>query len=263
MTPIRRRRTSTRESWWRGKGEWGHASERPCLPCGGLQHADAPKACLTTGAGLRGVAMCRTTGRVRRRYLRSRVSSSPSAVGVRSFSFWQHAGRQTPGSPPPSVTKQAEVEAEIIRLEARVAGPRASVIHIASVIRLFDPRASDAQPRAHQRVTDAMKRSRLLDLCEAASRASSEPLDTRQFAQHIVAAEGWNPEDRTLRITVSHRIGLMPAECERRRTVQRAGERDRATVWRLPGRARSGSRRRRACGGWRSSNRRHPGVLPT
>ena len=131
-------------------------------------------------------------------------------------------------------SKQAEVEAEIQRLEARIAEARASVIHIASVIRLFDPKAPDAQPRAYQAVSKAMKRSRLLDLCEAALRASPEPLDTRQLGQYVVATEGWNAEDRTLRIIVSHRIGLMLAKCERRGMVQRAGERDRATIWRLP-----------------------------
>ena len=131
-------------------------------------------------------------------------------------------------------SKQAEVEAEIQCLEARIAEARASVIHIASVIRLFDPKAPDAQPRAYQAVSKAMKRSRLLDLCEAALRASPEPLDTRQLGQYVVATEGWNAEDRTLRIIVSHRIGLMLAKCERRGMVQRAGERDRATIWRLP-----------------------------
>ena len=130
-------------------------------------------------------------------------------------------------------TKQAEVEAEIARLEARIAEARANVIYIASIIRLFDPQAPDAQPRAYQAVSKAMKRSRLLDLCETALWASPEPLDTPQLGQYVVATEGWDAEDRTLRITVSHRISLMLAKCERRGLVQRAGERDGATVWRL------------------------------
>ena len=129
--------------------------------------------------------------------------------------------------------KQAEVEAEIVRLEARIAEARANVIHIASVIRLFEPKPPDAQPRAYQRATKVMKRSRLLDLYEAALRSSPEPLDTRQPGQRVVAAEGWDAQGRTLRITVSHRIGLMLAKCERRGMVQRVGERDRATVRQL------------------------------
>lgn len=78
-----------------------------------------------------------------------------------------------------------------------------------------------------------MKRSELFHRCKAALAASAEPLSTRERAQAVIVAEGWDYEDHDLRLTVSHRIGCMMGRNERRGLVQGVGRKDAATLWRL------------------------------
>ena len=63
--------------------------------------------------------------------------------------------------------------------------------------------------------------------------ASSEPLSTRELAQAVIAAQGWDYEDRDLRLTVAHRIGCMMGRYERRALVHGVGKKDAATLWKL------------------------------
>ena len=129
--------------------------------------------------------------------------------------------------------KQAEVEASIDTMTARIAEARSDLIHLAATMRLFDPNASDKPAGVYHSATKALRRSEMFALCRAAMEAAAEPLDTRQLARHVVEAEGWDVEDRRLRLTVAHKVGLMMGRMERRRLVERVGERNRATVWRL------------------------------
>lgn len=129
--------------------------------------------------------------------------------------------------------KQAEVEAQIESLTARIAEAKSDLIHLAATMRLFDPAACDRPATVYHCATKALRRTEMFALCRAAMEASEEPLDTRQLARHVVEAEGWDVEDRRLRLTVAHKVGLMMGRMERRRLVERVGERDRATVWRV------------------------------
>ena len=129
--------------------------------------------------------------------------------------------------------KQAEIEASIKSLEARISEARSDLAHVAGTIRLFDPTASERPARAYHSATKGLKRSDLFDRCKAALEASAEPLDTRQLAEHVITVQGWDTDDRCLRLAMAHKVGTMMARFELRGTVQKVGERDRATLWRM------------------------------
>ncbi len=130
--------------------------------------------------------------------------------------------------------KQTEVEQHIDGLLARLANARADLLHLTATIKLFDPTMTEGKPAlGYHGSTRALKRSELFDRCKAALAASPEPLSTRELAQHVITAEGWDYEDRDLRLTVSHRIGCMMGRFERRGVVQGVGKKDAATLWRL------------------------------
>ena len=130
--------------------------------------------------------------------------------------------------------KQADVEQHIDGLNARLANARRDLLHLAATIKLFDPAAADDTPAlGYHGSTKALKRSELFDRCKTALTASSEPLSTRELAQHVITAEGWDYEDRDLRLTVAHRIGCMMGRFERRHVVLNAGTKSGATLWRL------------------------------
>lgn len=129
--------------------------------------------------------------------------------------------------------KQVEIEASIEAMTIRIAEAKCDLIHLGATLRLFDPQADDKPATVYHGATKALNRAAMLALCKAALAASPEPLCTRQLARHIVASEGWDVEDRRLRLTVAHKVGLMLARFEKRGVVAKAGVRDRATVWRL------------------------------
>jgi len=87
---------------------------------------------------------------------------------------------------------------------------------------------------AYQGATKFMRRPELLTHCKTALEASHEALSTRELARHVISAEGWDAEDRRLRITVAHRIATMMTRYERRGLVRNEGLREGVTLWRLP-----------------------------
>ena len=130
--------------------------------------------------------------------------------------------------------KRAEIEAQIDSLNARLSEARADLLHVVAVVRLYDPAAAEGRPAgAYHGATKAMKRSNLFALCKAALEASPEPLDTRQLARHVITAEGWDTDDRRLAVAIAHKVGAMMGRFERRGAVQKAGSRQRATLWQL------------------------------
>lgn len=129
--------------------------------------------------------------------------------------------------------KKAEIEAQIESLSARLTQARADLLHVGAVVKLFDPSAVNGSATAYHGVTKAMKRSDLFDLCKAALEASSEPLCSRQLAQHVITAEGWDAEDDRLRLSVVHKVGTLMTRFAQRGLVQKVGERQRAGLWRL------------------------------
>lgn len=129
--------------------------------------------------------------------------------------------------------KKSEVEAQIESLNARLAEARTDLSHVVGAVRLFDPAAVTGPAGAYHAATKALKRSDLHALCRAALEASPEPLDTRELAYHVVTASGWDADDHRLRLAVSHKVGLAMARLHRRGGIDKAGERGRATLWRL------------------------------
>ena len=130
--------------------------------------------------------------------------------------------------------KKGEIEAQIEDLNARLAEARADLLHVIAVVKLYDSLAGVDRPAtAYHGATKAMRRADLFDLCKAALEASADPLCTRQLARHVITAEGWDTDDRRLRLAVAHKVGSMMARFERRGIVQNAGQRQRATLWRL------------------------------
>ena len=129
--------------------------------------------------------------------------------------------------------KQAEIEAQIKSLEDRIGQARADLLHVAATVRLFDPTAIDRPATVYHGATKAMCRSDVFALCKAALEASTEPLDTRQLARHVITAEGWDEDDARLRLAIAHKVGAAMGRCVRRGMAQKVGERDRAALWRL------------------------------
>lgn len=131
--------------------------------------------------------------------------------------------------------KQAEIERRIEALEVQAADARSALLHLAAVIRIFDPKASDDTPAAgYMNVTKALPISQMLKRCQDALRGSAEPLCTRALARHIIVTSGWDVEDRRLRLSVAHRVGGLMARREKRGQVVSVGERDGVTLWRIP-----------------------------
>lgn len=130
-------------------------------------------------------------------------------------------------------SKQAEIVAQIKSLEARLFEAKADLAHVAAVVRLFDPQASERPARSYHSATKALKRSDLFELCRAALQASDEPLCTRQLARHVIAERSWDTDDRRLRLATAHKVGSVMARFEARGLVQNVGMRQRATLWLL------------------------------
>ena len=133
-------------------------------------------------------------------------------------------------------SKQAEIEKHIDGLNARLTDARADLIHLAATIRLFDLSATNDKPAtAYHGTVKALRRSGsdLFVRCKAALEASQEALSTRELARHVISAEGWDAEDRRLRITVAHRVATMTTRYERRGLVRNEGLREGVTLWRM------------------------------
>ena len=65
-------------------------------------------------------------------------------------------------------------------------------------------------------------------------RASPEgQLDTRQLAQAVMLAKGWDATDKVLAVSVSHRITNILGTAARTGKFRRAGKRGGANVWAL------------------------------
>ncbi len=130
--------------------------------------------------------------------------------------------------------KRTEIERQIASMASRIADARADLLHVSAVIRIFDPKASDDKPApGYLNTTKAMPRSKVFEACRDALRASAEPLDTRELARHIIRIEGWDIEDRRLRLAIAHRVGATLARLALRGHVIKIGERDKASLWRL------------------------------
>jgi len=130
--------------------------------------------------------------------------------------------------------KRTEIERQIVSMEARIADARANLLHVSAVLRIFDPKASDDKPApGYLNTTKAMPRSKVFEACRDALRASAEPLDTRELARHIIRTEGWDIEDRRLRLAIAHRVGATLARLALRGHVVKVGERDKASLWRV------------------------------
>ncbi len=130
--------------------------------------------------------------------------------------------------------KKAEVEAQIASLSDRLADARTDLFHIVAAVRLFDPTLVDRPATAYHGVTRAMKRRDLFALCRAALEASPEPLNTRQLARHVITSEGWDEDDKRLKIAIAHKVGAALGRMALRRLVSKAGMKGGATLWRLP-----------------------------
>ena len=132
-------------------------------------------------------------------------------------------------------TERAEIKPYMEAVTARLSDARSDLLHVAAVMAMFDPQAVPDRPaKAYNGVMCAMRRSDLFNRCKAVLEASSDPLTTRELAAHAIAAEGWDTQDRSLRITVAHRATTHLGRLSRRGVVAKAGELGGVTLWRLP-----------------------------
>ena len=115
------------------------------------------------------------------------------------------------------LAKKAEVEAQIDSLNGRLAEAKMDLGHVVGAVRLFDPTAIVGPASAYHSVTKTLKRSELFALCRAALIESPEPLCTRQLALHVITTQGWDADDRRLKLSMALNVDAVAFRAARDR----------------------------------------------
>lgn len=132
--------------------------------------------------------------------------------------------------------KQAEIEGYIRDTEKRLNQARADLSHVNATLRLFETKRDETTPfPVYVRMNTLFKRGEVTRLCEEALHAAPEgALDTRQLADHVMTAKGWDASDKALVVSVTRTVVVTLSERKRRnRAITLAGKRDGVNLWRL------------------------------
>jgi hypothetical protein len=130
--------------------------------------------------------------------------------------------------------KRAEVAGLINNLERQIAQHRADLIHLDSVLRLFQPERDPAeikpkQVRSRNRYFD---RGELARLCREAFRDGGDSLSISEIVASVIAAKGFDAGDRVLRDRIDDLVKATLTRMRRGRSVQKIGQ-GRGVRWRL------------------------------
>ena len=134
------------------------------------------------------------------------------------------------------VAKRAEIAAIIGDMERQIAQYRADLIHLDGVLRLLDSGIDPEtiKPKRPYRRTRYFGRYELSRLCLAALRTASEPLNTDDIADQVIAAQGFQADDAILRAAVQLQVKTVAQRLRREGTIENVGLR-RASKWQLAG----------------------------
>jgi hypothetical protein len=131
-------------------------------------------------------------------------------------------------------TKRAEVAGLIDSLERRIAQCRADLVHLDSVLRLYQPERDPTEIRPKRSVhrNRYFASGELARLCLEAFRGTPEPLPFADIVERVIAAKGFNASDRVLRTAIGELAKATLAPMRRRGTVEKIGQ-GRGVRWRL------------------------------
>jgi hypothetical protein len=130
--------------------------------------------------------------------------------------------------------RRAEVAGRIDALERDLAQQRANLIHLDSVLRLFQPRRDPTEIRPKRSVhrNRYFATGELARLCREAFRDAPGPLTTADIVASVIAAKGFDAGDRTLQTAIGELVKVTLAPMARRGIVEKIGQR-RDARWRL------------------------------
>ena len=129
-------------------------------------------------------------------------------------------------------TKQAEIETYIGRIEKQLAAARHDLAHVNATIRLFEMNGEHSQFPVYVQMKRMFVKGELPKLCREAIEASPEgQLDTRQLAQAVMLAKGWDATDKVLAVSVSYRITHVLATAARTGKFRRSDKQGGVNVW--------------------------------
>ncbi|MFK4810699.1 hypothetical protein ACI3KW_10850 [Devosia sp. ZW T5_3] len=129
-------------------------------------------------------------------------------------------------------TKADRLAAHIVTLEAEIEAARRALANVNATIVLFEkPDATSAHPVLMD-VNRLFKRREIGLLCAEALKAG--PMDTRQLAAYVIAAKGFDSDDRHLRTAIAYRIvQALRLQEKRRSAIERASKNANVITWRL------------------------------
>jgi len=129
-------------------------------------------------------------------------------------------------------SKQAEIETYIQRIEKQLAAARHDLAHVNATIRLFEVNGETTQFPVYIQLKRMFAKGELPRLCREAIEASPErQLDTRQLAQAVMVAKGWDATDKALAVSVAARIIHVLSAAARTGKFRKAGRRGGVNVW--------------------------------
>ena len=130
--------------------------------------------------------------------------------------------------------KRAEVAGLIFDLERQIAQHRADLVHLDSVLRLFQPERDPTEIRPKRSVhrNRYFATGELARLCREAFRDAFGPLTTTDIVASVIAAKGFDAGDRTLQTAIGELVKATLAPMARRGVVEKIGQR-RDARWKL------------------------------
>lgn len=130
-------------------------------------------------------------------------------------------------------TKAEALERAIAEYERALVQARADLAHVRATIVMFERDDPDATPR-YADIHRLFARGEIGKICKAAI-AKEGPLDTRELAQRVLTAKGFNSADAVLAKAVAFRIVQAMRMQHRRGTIGDAGRRKGVRIWKLTG----------------------------
>lgn len=128
-------------------------------------------------------------------------------------------------------TKRETLERAIAGYEKALEQARADLSHVIACIAMFE-RDEPADAPRYVDLHRLFKRGEMTALCKAAL-AKEGPLDTKQLAQRVLAAKGFDSSDVVLVKGVTFKIVQALRMQHQRGTIGDAGKRKGVRVWRL------------------------------
>lgn len=125
--------------------------------------------------------------------------------------------------------KAATLEKLVERLRRDLGQAEADLSHVNATIRLFEVPEAGTQFPVHQNLGKLFRRSEVMELCRAA--LAEGPQNTRQIAEYIIRAKGFDERDKHLRTSMAHRAAFTLGKLVKRGEVTKLGRNGLVMTW--------------------------------